>query len=155
MKAQASSSTRITTAIGLIVVMAACATTSRATRDSAADGPLAPRSLSVSRTVFQQTDLATVPTIVDALRARVPNLRIRRSNGGCPMVTLRAARAVNEISSPLVYVDGTRTVGTCALVDVAPHDVERVEIYPSGVTPRPGYARSSNGLILVFLKHAG
>ena len=56
--------------------------------------------------------------------------------------------------NPHVYVDGTRATDTCVLTSLRSHDVERVEVYPQGVTRRPGYGTHAHGLILVFMKQA-
>ena len=90
-------------------------------------------------------------TVLAAMRGRVPSMRVSRSSD-CPGITLRSARIPDDDTAPLVYIDGNRTAGTCALVDLSPRDVDRVEVYPMGVTTRPGYGRSSNGLILIFMK---
>ncbi len=96
-------------------------------------------------------DVASYPTLLEALRVRIPSTRVV-DRPTCPAIVLRGSRLPGPLSSPVVYVDGTRTTGTCALGDIAPRDVASVEVYPQGVTTRPGYARSSTGLILVFLK---
>lgn len=90
-------------------------------------------------------------TVLAAMRGRVPSMRVSRSSD-CPGITLRSARIPDVDTAPLVYIDGNRTAGTCALVELPPRDVDRVEVYPMGVTTRPGYARNSNGLILIFMK---
>ncbi len=51
-------------------------------------------------------------------------------------------------------MDGTRALDTCILGMLRAGDVRRVEIYPMGVTTRPGYSPHSHGLILVFLREA-
>jgi hypothetical protein len=60
--------------------------------------------------------------------------------------------SVPGITDPLVYLDGTRTRDTCILEQLRATDVERVEIYPMGVTTRPGYSTHPHGLILVFMR---
>jgi hypothetical protein len=57
--------------------------------------------------------------------------------------------------NPQVYVDGTRATDTCILQSLRSDDVDSVEVYPMGVTKRPGYATHAHGLILVFLRGAG
>jgi hypothetical protein len=99
-------------AIGLTAFIAGCTATGGATRATTTDGSLGTRSLGVSTTVLQASDLSAVPTISEAFRARVPNLRIRRSHEGCPLITLRRARRPSETSSPLVYVEATPAVPT-------------------------------------------
>jgi hypothetical protein len=43
-----------------------------------------------------------------------------------------------------------RGADTCILATLASADVRLVEVYPQGVTGRPGYVTSARGLILVF-----
>jgi len=61
---------------------------------------------------------------------------------------------VTGSSDPDVYVDGTRTVDTCPLVTLQAIEASRIEIYPLGVTSRPGYPSRGHGLILIFLQRA-
>jgi len=79
-------------------------------------------------------------TVLDAVRKAMPQLHI----SGWSQYT----------SNPDVYVDGTRTVDTCPLVTIQAMDTRRVEVYPLGVTSRPGYTSSGHGLILIFLQRS-
>jgi hypothetical protein len=101
--------------------------------------------------VLTAPDIEGFTTVLAALTPRVPSMRVARDTH-CPAISLRNGRTLDENSAPLVYVDGTRTVGTCILEELYPRDVERIEVYPLGGTMRPGYARSSNGQILIFMK---
>lgn len=94
-------------------------------------------------------------TIVAALAGKVPNFRLQRNSGGCPIITLRNAVSFRTVVNPHVYVDGTRTTDTCVLTSLRTIDVARVEVYPQGVTRRPGYGTHAHGLILVFMRAAG
>ena len=91
-------------------------------------------------------------SVLDALVGRVPNLRIRRISGDCPQINLRTSVSFESVTNPQVYVDGTQIADTCILESLLAQNVELVEIYPMGVTSRPGYATHSHGLILVFLR---
>lgn len=91
-------------------------------------------------------------SILETLRGKVPGLRIRSDGGPCPRITLRNDASYQTQVSPLVYVDGTRTTDTCVLESLRSRDVEMVEVYPTGVTSRPGYGMHAHGLILVFLR---
>ena len=91
-------------------------------------------------------------SVLDALVGRVPNLRIRRMSGDCPQINLRTSVSFESVTNPQVYVDGTQIADTCVLESLLAQNVEFVEIYPMGVTSRPGYATHSHGLILVFLR---
>jgi hypothetical protein len=90
-------------------------------------------------------------TVLDAMAGKVPNFRFRRT-GQCPQIALRSTVNARSVSSPHVYVDGTRSTDTCILDTISTRNVERVEVYPQGFTKRPGYGRNAHGLILVFLR---
>lgn len=92
--------------------------------------------------------------LLSAMGGKVPNLRVRRIHRDCPQITLRRAASVKSIVNPRVFVDGAGTSDTCILESLRAMDVERVEVYPTGVTNRPGYGRHSHGLILVFMRGA-
>ncbi len=91
-------------------------------------------------------------SLLAALEGKVPNLRLRRNSGRCPVVTLRSAVTFQDVVNPHVYVDGTRSTDTCVLESLRTLDVERVEVYPQGFTTRPGYGTHAHGLILVFMR---
>ncbi len=92
-------------------------------------------------------------TVLDAIRRAMPQLRISGWTANrCPVVELRGRDSVAGSSDPDVYVDGTRTVDTCPLTTLQAVQAGRVEVYPMGVTPRPGYPSSGHGLILIFLQ---
>lgn len=90
-------------------------------------------------------------SLLDAMVGRVPILKVNRAHP-CPALALRGQNTVPGVTEPKVYVDGTRAQDTCVLTGLRAVDVERVEIYPLGVTSRPGYDMHSRGLILVFLR---
>ena len=94
-------------------------------------------------------------TIVAALTGKVPNFKLQRNSGECPIITLRNAVSFQGVVNPHVYVDGIRATDTCVLVQLRTQDVARVEVYPQGFTQRPGYGTHAHGLILVFMKSAG
>jgi hypothetical protein len=93
-----------------------------------------------------------VGSVIDAMIGRVPNFRINRLSGHCPQISLRTHVAFESVTNPHVYVDGTRIADTCILDSLRAQNVELVEVYPMGVTTRPGYATHAHGLILVFLR---
>lgn len=92
--------------------------------------------------------------LLSTMMGKVPNLRVRRVKERCPQITLRNAVSYQSVVNPHVYVDGARATDTCILESLAAHDVDRVEVYPTGVTNRPGYGRHAHGLILVFMRGA-
>lgn len=103
-------------------------------------------------------DLSANPgwTVLDAIRRAMPQVKISTGRGlnPCPLIELRGRDSVTGSSDPDVYVDGTRTVDTCPLVTLQAMEARRIEVYPLGITPRPGYPSSSHGLILIFVQRA-
>jgi hypothetical protein len=91
-------------------------------------------------------------SVLGAMIGKVPNFRVMRRANQCPDVMLRNGVNMRGVVNPHVYVDGTRTTDTCILESLRAGDVERVEVYPQGVTRRPGYSTHAHGLILVFLR---
>ncbi len=95
-------------------------------------------------------------TILDVIRHSMPQLRITgwTPYTRCPMLELRGRDSMEGSNDPDVYVDGTRTTDTCPLVTIQAVSTERIEVYPLGMTSRPGYPSGSHGLILIFLARA-
>ncbi len=96
-------------------------------------------------------------TVLDAIRHEMPQLHIAgwTQYTRCPMLQLRGMDSLEGNNNPDVYVDGTRTTDTCPLVTIQAVSTERIEVYPMGMTSRPGYPSSGHGLILIFLARAG
>jgi len=106
-----------------------------------------------SVTVLGEKELANEHgTLLDAMLRHVPSIHVGEP-APCPALSLRGPSTFPGVSDPKVYVDGARAVNTCVLDMIYAGDVERVEIYPMGVTPRPGYVPHAHGLILVFLRN--
>jgi len=104
-------------------------------------------------TVINATILESSGTsILNVLPSYVAGLRVRHTDGGCPEIRLRGTGSLYNSSDPVIYVDGTRTGNTCVLDTLVPTEVNRIEVYPMGVTTRPGYRNHPHGLILVFMK---
>jgi len=102
----------------------------------------------------QELELNPTWTVLQTIVGFVPNVQTS-SNGtpnGCPQVEIRGHDTVAGTSNPTVYVDGTRASDTCVLSSLLAPQVERVEVYPLGVSPRAGYMTSAHGLILIFMK---
>jgi hypothetical protein len=90
-------------------------------------------------------------SLLDVLHRRLPNLQID-ATADCPEVFLRGRSSIMNASNASIYVDGQRAANTCILESLYAFDLERVEVYPMGVTSRPGYFSDADGLILVFLR---
>jgi hypothetical protein len=95
-------------------------------------------------------------TVLDAIRHEMPQLRIAgwTQYTRCPLLEMRGKDSVEGTNNPDVYVDGTRTTDTCPLTTIQAVQTERIEVYPMGMTSRPGYPSSGHGLILIFLARA-
>ncbi len=92
-------------------------------------------------------------SLLSAMASRVGNLQVRYSSN-CPEIVMRGQKRIQGASYPRVYVNGSPVLNTCILDQLNPEDVERLELYPTGMTPRPGYFAGADGLILVFMRRA-
>jgi hypothetical protein len=90
-------------------------------------------------------------SLLDVLRQRLPNMQVQRT-ADCPAVYLRGRSTITSPSYPGIYVDGAEAVNTCILQSLSTPDLARVEVYPFGVTQRPGYRANPYGLILIFTR---
>lgn len=127
----------------LVLVLAGCVT-------AGGQGYRAQAPTSTAATVLRSEQIVRSPSIIHAIASRMPGIRVA-SGGRCPEITLRGRKSVFGDNNPAVYVDGTRAVNTCILDMLQVLDVDRVEVYPSGVPPRLPYQGNPNGLILVFM----
>jgi hypothetical protein len=89
-------------------------------------------------------------TLLRLMAERITGMSVNYG-GPCPAIQLRGKKSLFGSNDPLIYVDGARALNTCVLDDMSPDPVSRVEVYPGGVSHRPGYDTSRNGLILVFV----
>jgi hypothetical protein len=92
-------------------------------------------------------------SLLHTLTGVVSQLRVR-GRDICPRLEMRGRNSIQGPSDPSVYLDGTMAGNTCLLEQLRSADVRRVEVYPMGVTSRPGYRASSGGLILLFSRDA-
>jgi hypothetical protein len=70
------------------------------------------------------------------------------------MVAMRGRNSIHSPPDPAVFVDDSRATNTCVLDELRMEDVDRVEVYPTGVGPNPSYGANADGLILVFTRRA-
>lgn len=75
--------------------------------------------------------------------------RFRSPGTSKAAVALRPTRVPHESTAPLIHGDGAPTIGTCILVQLAPFNIERIEIDSTG---GKSFARSQNGLIVIVTK---
>lgn len=90
--------------------------------------------------------------VVTIMQSHVRGMLVDR-NTGCPHIVLRGGPGRSPAAEPLVYIDGQRISDTCILDGLNVESIARAEVYPSGVTHRPGYHSNSGGLILIFMKN--
>ena len=141
----------------LTLLVSGCSTSRPFDRSTEPGGrPLAPTTSGSVIITGQALSADPGRTVLDAVRRAMPQLHVSSWSqySRCPNVELRGKDSVGGSSNPDVYVDGTRTVDTCPLVTLQASATRRIEIYPLGVTPRPGYPSSPHGLILIFVQRA-
>jgi hypothetical protein len=92
-------------------------------------------------------------TLLTIMQDHVRGMTVNRS-ADCPHIVLRGGMGRSQAAEALVYIDGQRFSDTCVLDTVNLETIATIEVYPSGVTNRPGYFSNSGGLILVFTKSA-
>ena len=90
-------------------------------------------------------------TLLAFLYGRISGMVVDYASQPCPSVQLRGRKSLFGSSDPVVYVDGARAANSCVLEMLSTRDISRVEVYPMGVSNRPGYQVHPNGLILVFV----
>jgi hypothetical protein len=123
-----------------LVVLASVAACSHAPGEA----PHAVRSPDAPALVIQGS--ALTGDLLEALRHRVQNMTVTYPATGCPRIAFRGRTG----GSPGIYVDGTRVGDACVLMQMSSSDVDRVEIYRSGIPTRAGIQSNPNGLILVY-----
>lgn len=90
-------------------------------------------------------------SLLDVMKSRLPFMTVFDSIP-CPEVYLRGPSTIASPSNPAIYVDAQRATNTCVLEDLSSIDIDHVEIYPSGVSPRPGYLNDPYGLVIIFIR---
>lgn len=142
--------------LALLGLVQGCATSRPYDRSTEPGGK--PLTTTTAGTVLLEGDALSVDpgrTVLDAIRRAMPQLKVTGWTANrCPVVELRGKDSVTGNSDPDVYVDGTRTIDTCPLTTLPAMQAERIEVYPMGVTSRPGYPSQGHGLILIFLRRA-
>jgi len=143
-------------ALALAVLLAGCATARPFDRSTEPGAPHAqPASGAV---VITGRALSGDPglTVLDAIRIAMPSAQVVGWSvpDHCPQLELRGRDVIQGSSDPDVYVDGTHTPDTCPLVTMQAAEMSRIEVYPFGVTTRPGYPAGPHGLILIFQARA-
>ncbi len=136
-----------------------CATTHTFDRSTEPGGEPLPAAMTAGSVILTGDALSGGAgwTVLEAIKRAMPQLQVSNwtQPNNCPVLQLRGKDTLMSDSNPDVYVDGTRTVDTCPLVNFQATEARRIEVYPLGVTPRPGYPSRGHGLILIFLLRAG
>jgi len=144
--------------LGALGVLAAGCQTSRAYDRTTDPGGRPLATTTMGSLIITGRALSADPsrTVLDVIRHAMPQLRITgwTPYTRCPLLELRGKDSLAGSNDPDVYVDGTRTTDTCPLVTIQAVQTGRVEVYPLGMTSRPGYPSSGHGLILIFLARA-
>lgn len=141
------------TCLSLLLAVAATACGSAPASETPAGAQPLPGNNSTSGMVLTGPDLYEYGgSLLPYLYARIPGMSVDYGSPVCPRVQMRGRRSITGSNDPIVYVDGARTSNSCVLADLHTRDLSRVEVYPMGVTNRPGYEAHPNGLILVFLR---
>lgn len=133
----------------LVVVLSVAALSACASRPGSGNGEDEPGGNAT--VIDEQTLQQSGGNVLNILPSHVAGMRIKHTDS-CPEILMRGTRSMMSSNNPVVYVDGTRSGNTCVLETLVPTEIQRIEIYPMGVTQRPGYRNSPNGLILVFMK---
>ncbi|MBT8398670.1 MAG: hypothetical protein HKO65_07985 [Gemmatimonadetes bacterium] len=138
--------------LGLTLLLSGCAALQNPLRSNRTDGGIRNEggaTIISGRALDEQRG-----TLLDTMEGRVPGMNVLRHVDQCPQVSLRSHVTFHSVVNPYVYVDGTRAIDTCILDMLTTDNVESIEIYPTGVTKRPGYSTHAHGLILVFSRGA-
>jgi hypothetical protein len=142
------------TALALAALLAGCAT-SRPFDRSTEPGAPQTHTATAGAVIITGAALSRNPgrTVLDAIREVMPQVMITgwTDPDHCPHLQVRGRDRIVGSSDPDVYVDGTHARDTCPLVALYASQTQRLEVYPSGVTSRPGYFASPHGLILIFV----
>lgn len=107
----------------------------------------------VSSVSAEEIDDIPVQTIDQALRGRVPGLRITKRSGQPGASSIARIRGINSIqggNNPLIIVDGFPITGGLDFID--PNDVASVEILKDASSTAIYGARASNGVIMITTK---
>jgi len=95
---------------------------------------------------------------VDAIKGQVAGVDITSAGGRpgqSPQVRIRGRRSISASNDPLYVVDGipvTSSVGGGAIFDIAPQDIESMEILKDAAATAIYGSRGANGVIIITTK---
>jgi hypothetical protein len=110
--------------------------------------PKASAATSANAIVIRNNEMSG--SILNTLRTRIPSMRVSMQGDRCPRIAFRGEMSARNQPGPTIYIDGTLTADSCVLDMVPGHDVERIEVYPSGDTPHSEIRRNPAGVILIY-----
>lgn len=132
----------------LLAVLAACAGRNQPRTEAAPIPPgtrQAGGAVVITSAILQQRSRS----LLGVMREQLPFMQVEDVSP-CPNIFLRGRSTIEAASNPAIYVDGQRSTNTCVLQMMNSLDVNRIEVYPSGVPRNARYPVSPYGLILIF-----
>lgn len=140
------------TLVAALTLLAGCATSGKSAGSAdreASQSDLAPIS-SGSATIFSAGLLHRANrSLLDLLQQHLTNMQVV-SGSPCPEVYLRGKSNITTPSDPAIYVNHQRAANTCILTALETYNLERVEVYPSGI-PRGAYLANPYGVIVITM----
>lgn len=132
----------------LLALLAACVGRNQPKEEAA---PVPPQTKQVGDAVIITAAILQQRSrsLLGVMREQLPFMQVQDASP-CPDIFLRGRSTVQSESNPVIYVDGQRASNTCVLEMMNSLDVNRIEIYPSGVPRNAAYPTSPYGLILIF-----
>ncbi len=106
----------------------------------------------ISKVDGAELDNAPVATVADALKGKVPGLRVQTSNslsGEAPRMMIRGGSSITMGNDPIYIVDGALRED---LNGIHTNDIESMEVLKDAASASIYGARASNGVILVTTK---
>lgn len=99
--------------------------------------------------------IASIPstTAAEALQGRIPGVMVTTSNwspGQSPNVMIRGKRSITASNDPLYVIDGVPITG--GMGEIAPSDIESMEVLKDASATAIYGARGANGVILITTK---
>jgi TonB-linked SusC/RagA family outer membrane protein len=111
--------------------------------------------LTFSVGTVDEQQLQAVPgrSAVEAIQGKVPGARLTPTSsqpGGEVAIRLRGATSIGGRQDPIIIVDGVIT--KFGLADIAPEDIERVEVIKGAAASSLYGSNAANGVVQVFTK---
>lgn len=121
-------------------------------------GTLRKRDITASISSVRSEDISNIPatSALESIKGLIPGVDISQT-GGKPgqesSITIRGRRSITANKPPLVVVDGIpMSNGTETMSDIAPGDIESIEVLKDAAATAIYGARGANGVIMVTTK---